>query len=90
MSTKRELFVYDGRVCMGRIVINGATDEADAFDADGKALGRFPGFKAAYRRILSATEPASEARKAAAAKARRRLTEPQPFASGLPARFLGR
>jgi hypothetical protein len=57
-TVEHELWVYDGRNCMGRIVISGETDGAFAFNADGILLGRFACEKAAsiaigaaYKRI---------------------------------------
>jgi hypothetical protein len=42
----RELSVYDGQACLGRIKIND-DGKAVAFDKRGKRLGRFPSVEAA-------------------------------------------
>jgi hypothetical protein len=99
-SLRHEYFVYDGRNCIGRFTLDDDTGEAKAFDANGKTIGKFHGFKAGGAAVYAASrgisgarstaEPGVDARKAAGAEARRRLVEPAAFVSGLPAGFLRR
>lgn len=84
-SSRRLYAVYDGRELLGTFVLNGATGVALAWDPERAFIGRFAGFTAAARGIGK-----THGKKAAAAEARRRLSEPVSFASGLPAHFLGR
>jgi hypothetical protein len=76
-----EYFVYDGRNCIGRFIMDDEA-EANAFADDGTSLGKFPGFKAAAQAISSAYRL-----KTSTAEARRRLSEPAQFVSGLPEAF---
>jgi hypothetical protein len=46
MNGHRELAVYDGRECIGKIAI-AANKKARAFDSRGKSLGTFENFEAA-------------------------------------------
>ncbi len=46
----RELFAYDGTTFIGRMVVT-EDNVTDAFDTDGKALGQFPNYRAAFRAI---------------------------------------
>jgi hypothetical protein len=80
MNSNRELYLYDGQVLKGYVVIDCDTAEASAFDSNGKHFGRFSGFKGAaaaieraYKRTVSQQEEV-------------RL----PFVSGLPDHFLRR
>jgi hypothetical protein len=82
MSDDRELAVYDGQTLIGSIVVQGRSHEA--FGADGVSLGKFTSVKAAAAEISAAHR-----RVALGAAARRRLSEPAEFASGLPVNFLG-
>jgi hypothetical protein len=77
-----EYFVYDGRNCIGHFIMDNEAGEAIAFGDDGTSLGKFPGFKAAAQAISCAYRL-----KTSAAEARRRLSEPAPFVSGLPEAF---
>jgi hypothetical protein len=89
-----------GQRCIGRFTLDDATGEAKAFDANGKTIGKFHGFKAGRIAVYAASrgisaarstvKPIVDARKSAGAEARRRLEEPAAFVSGLPAGFLGR
>jgi hypothetical protein len=45
-DSTRELAVYDGRECLGKIAI-AANKKARAFDSRGKSLGTFENFEAA-------------------------------------------
>ena len=55
----RELSVYDGQECVGKIKV--ADDgEAVAFDRCGKRLGTFPTIKAAFAAFNSSVEQASQ------------------------------
>jgi hypothetical protein len=95
---RHEYFVYDGRNCIGRFTLDDDTGEAKAFDANGKPIGKFHGFKAGGAAVYAASRgignaqstarPIADAKQAAGAEARRRLSEPAEFASGLPANFL--
>jgi hypothetical protein len=99
-SLRHEYFVYDGRDCIGRFTLDDATGEAKAFDANGKTIGKFHGFKAGGAAVYAASRgssggrstarPNADARKVAGAEARRLLAEPAAFVSGLPAGFLRR
>jgi hypothetical protein len=99
-SHRHEYFVYDGQRCIGHFTLDDATGEAKAFDANGKTIGKFHGFKAGRLAVYGASrgisdarstvKPIGDARKAAGAEARLRLAEPAALVSGLPAGFLGR
>jgi hypothetical protein len=83
VSTRRDYSVYDGRELLGRIVLEEATNQARAWNAAGRCLGRFNGYEAAAQAINS---DAAAARRTA--EALRQLAESNPpFASGLPDRF---
>jgi hypothetical protein len=53
-SKRREIFVYDGRTCIGRFVVDDKTGDAKAFNASAKTLGKYHSFKAAARAISEA------------------------------------
>jgi hypothetical protein len=53
MKGKRELSIYDGRECLGRIVV-AANGKARAFDRQGKLLGAFANYEAASAAITAA------------------------------------
>ena len=59
MSLRHEYFVYDGRDCIDRFVVDDGTKEAKAFDARRKPLGTFPTFKAAATAINEAYRAAT-------------------------------
>jgi hypothetical protein len=85
-STRRDYSVYDGRVLLGTFVWNERTQQALAWNAARRFVGRFGSFKAAARAIGRAAITERQA-----AEARRRLADPHPpFATGLPEHFLGR
>jgi hypothetical protein len=46
MSRSREFYVYDGRDCLGTIVV-AANGKVRAFDSRGKSVGSFEHFEAA-------------------------------------------
>jgi hypothetical protein len=52
MTQVRELAVYDGRDCLGKIAVT-ADGQACAFDLRGKLLGTFESAKAAYAAFAS-------------------------------------
>jgi hypothetical protein len=60
---QRELFIYDGRDCLGRIDV-AADGEARAFDHQGKLLGRFPTLVAASSAFNVPVEPRARSRSA--------------------------
>ncbi|SRR5258708_3954056 len=85
-STRRSYAVYYGQRLLGRFVLNESTDQALAWTAARRFIGRFEGYRAAARAIGRATVTERQA-----AEARRRLDDPQPpFATGLPEHFLRR
>jgi hypothetical protein len=51
---RHEYFVYDGRDCIGRFTLDDDTGGANAFDANGKPIGKFHGFKAGGAAVYAA------------------------------------
>jgi hypothetical protein len=71
----RELFAYDGHDFIGKIMV-GKNGRARAFNAAGKTLGRFPGFKTAFRAISLSSGAAAkraERRSGAAGASKRKV-----------------
>jgi hypothetical protein len=58
VTSRHEYFVYDGRDCIGRFTLDDDTGEAKAFDANGKPLGKFAGFKAGAAAVSEAQRAA--------------------------------
>jgi hypothetical protein len=78
--------IYEGRQLLGRVVLDGATNQALVWIAAGRFLGRFEGDKAAAQAID--IDIVSERKTAAALL---RLGDPNPpFVTGLPEHFLRR
>jgi hypothetical protein len=76
--------VYDGRVWLGTFIWNERTQQALAWNASRRFVGRFGSYKAAARTIGRAAIAERQA-----ADARRRLNDPKPpFVTGLPSHFL--
>jgi len=85
-GARRAYAVYDGRERLGRFIFNERTQQALAWDASRRFIGRFGSFKAAARAIGAAAVTERHA-----ADARRRLNDPSPpFVTGLPEHFLRR
>jgi hypothetical protein len=56
-NTRRELYLYSGCDCFGRVILNEKTCNAKAFDSQGKALGEFSGFDAAADAVWRSAPP---------------------------------
>ena len=83
---RREIFVYDGRACIGRFVFDEKTGDAKAFNGDRKTLGKCLGFKAAARAISEA-HMAAKGRGTGGASGANALTN-RARGQGLPAEAL--
>jgi hypothetical protein len=83
MTKGREYFSYYGTTCIGRIVVDGKTGGAKAFDPAGRSLGEFDGYDAA-RKAISLAHVEASVRRGATEEALKRLAEPVGFVSGLP------
>lgn len=86
VSARRMYAVYDGRMMLGTFILNERTQQACAWNAARRFIGRFGSFQAAALAIGRAAVTERQM-----AKARRRLNDPNPpFQSGLPSHFLRR
>jgi hypothetical protein len=70
-ADRHEYFVYDGRACIGRFTLDDDTGDAKAFDANGKPLGKFAGFKAGAAAVSEAQRVAAIPVKRATKRARK-------------------
>jgi hypothetical protein len=85
-GARRTYTVYNGRVLLGTFVWNERTQEALAWNASRRFVGRFGSYQAAAQAIGRAAVTAPQT-----AEARRRLDDPHPpFVTGLSEQFLGR
>jgi hypothetical protein len=85
-GARRTYTVYNGRVWLGTFVWNERTQQALAWNASRRFVGRFGSYKAAARAIGRAAITERQA-----AEARQRLDDPHPpFVTGLPEHFLRR
>jgi hypothetical protein len=81
-GARRAYAVYDGRTWLGALIWNETTQQALAWDASRRFVGRFSSIKAAADTITKAAE-------LHVAEARRRLADLNaPFVTGLPEHFL--
>jgi hypothetical protein len=71
VTSRHEYFVYDGRDCIGRFTLDDDTGQAKAFDANGKPLGKFGGFKAGAAAVSEAQRVAANPVKRAAKRAQK-------------------
>jgi hypothetical protein len=81
---RREIFVYDGRDCIGRFVFDEKTGDAKAFNADGRAIGKYPSFGAAARAV-SRTHMAAKGKEAGGASAQMSANGTSEASRGAPA-----
>jgi hypothetical protein len=81
---RREIFVYDGRDCIGRFVFDERAGAAKAFNVDGKAIGKFPSFGEAARAV-SRTHMAAEGTGAGAGSAQITANAALEVSRGAPA-----
>jgi hypothetical protein len=79
----RELFAYDGHDFIGKIMV-GKNGRARAFNAAGKTLGRFPGFKTAFRAV-SRTHMAAKGKGGGGASAQMSANATSEASRGAPA-----
>jgi hypothetical protein len=80
---RREIFVYDGRDCIGRFVFDEKVGAAKAFNVDGKAIRKFPSFGAAARAV-SRSHMAAKEKEAGGASGANALTN-SAYTATLPA-----
>jgi hypothetical protein len=86
VPARRAYTLYDGRTSLGTFIWNERTQQALAWTASRRFVGRFGSYKAAARAIGQTAVTARQM-----AEARRRLDDPDPpFATGLPGHFLRR
>jgi hypothetical protein len=83
-GTRGAFTVYDGQVLLGKFVWNKSSQQALAWDAARRFIGRFNSFRAAARAISQTTRAAEHM-----ADARHHLDDPNPpYVTGLPEHFL--
>jgi hypothetical protein len=81
---RREIFVYDGRDCIGRFVFDEKAGGAKAFKSDGKAIGKYSSFAEAARAI-SRTHITAKAKGTGGASAQTSANAASEASRGAPA-----